>query len=87
MAGIKRCQGENFNTNTIAYDLDTEADIAFLPSFNNGVRVPGSAEWCKNDLPPIGSSAWVIGAENNSWSYWELGTNGWKKIVSAPTNS
>lgn len=70
MAGIKAMTGTTANVPLVEYRVDSESDVANLPTTTE----QGKADWCNSDiLPPLGSTCFVM----DSLKVYFLTSQGW----------
>lgn len=75
MSGILNRLADRTATNQHDFFVDTLSDLLTLPTRENGILIKGTADWCKDYLPPISSTCFVM----ETSQVFVLTSNGWKE--------
>lgn len=76
MSGVLGRLGDRISTNNCEFYVDTLEDITYLPTIKDGKVIKGTAEWCKDNIAPIGSACLVI----STGQVFILSSNGWLEL-------
>lgn len=79
MAGILKKKGQQYNTAICEYVVDSEAEIAYLPTTTKKGTGQFAGMSGFDFCPPIGSTC-VVGNEGGTLLVYQLFSFGWKKL-------